>query len=197
MFQKLGLPISNLEECSGTMFRFVGEQVEIKGTIEIETVFKTGTSACSIPVSYTVVNVWASYNIIVRRPALNKLKVVVCTPHLCMKYPMGREADKKIVRKCYEHSLKVGPKPVDGNKDFLEDLGSHPAKELKEVQISPSKLHRMKIGMALDMESKGCLICFLTKNRDVFAWSSTDMLRIDPNVLCHRLSIALGTRPIT
>ncbi|RDX76644.1 hypothetical protein CR513_43345, partial [Mucuna pruriens] len=45
-------------------------------------------------------------------------------------------------------------------------------------------------------ESKGCRVHFLIKNKDAFAWSSADMLGIDPNFLCHRLSIAPRTKPM-
>ncbi|RDY06077.1 hypothetical protein CR513_09989, partial [Mucuna pruriens] len=44
-FQKLGLPTFNLEECSSTLYGFVDEQVEIKGTIELETTFGTRGNA--------------------------------------------------------------------------------------------------------------------------------------------------------
>ncbi|RDX83446.1 hypothetical protein CR513_35628, partial [Mucuna pruriens] len=53
-----------------------------------------------------------SYNIIMGRPALNKLGAVVSTYHLCMKFPVGRTiaaiwADVTTARKCYEDSLRV------------------------------------------------------------------------------------------
>ncbi|RDX62079.1 hypothetical protein CR513_59626, partial [Mucuna pruriens] len=126
----------------------------------------------SIPITYT-----ASYNIVIGHLALNKLRVVVSTLHLCMKYLVGRDVDQKILHRCYEDSLRVGPKPTDGNTTFvnfldldqrqqIEDLRSCPVEELKEIHIDPSKLHRTKINMTLDIESKGLLVRFLTKNRD-------------------------------
>ncbi|RDX68581.1 hypothetical protein CR513_52404, partial [Mucuna pruriens] len=78
-------------ECSRTLFGFAGEQVEIRGMIEIKMVFGVGANARSIPVAHIVVNAWASYNIIIEHPVLNKLRAVVSTLHLCMKYPVGRD----------------------------------------------------------------------------------------------------------
>ncbi|RDY10405.1 hypothetical protein CR513_05073, partial [Mucuna pruriens] len=117
-FQKLGLPTSSLEECSETLFRFIGERVEIRGIMEIEIVFGVGASARTILVSYKMVNTWASYNIVIRWSTLNRLRVAVSTPHLCMKYPIGKgvgviKADKKITYRCYEKSLRVGRRLVD------------------------------------------------------------------------------------
>ncbi|RDY06168.1 hypothetical protein CR513_09888, partial [Mucuna pruriens] len=153
-FQKLRLLAANLEECLGTLFGFVGE---------------VGASARTVLVFYTFVNTWAAYNMIIGRPTLNRLRVVVSTPHLCMKYLIGKE-------------------PKDRRPWLAEDL--------KEVLISPSRTHRTRIGTILDGESKEQLVHFLIRIWDVFAWTPTDMSRIDPNFLCHPLFIALGTRPV-
>ncbi|RDX76165.1 hypothetical protein CR513_43869, partial [Mucuna pruriens] len=72
-FQKLGLSTFCLEECSGTLFGFVGEQVEIRGMMEIKILFGVGASVRSIPVTYIVVNTWAFYNMIIGCPTLNRL----------------------------------------------------------------------------------------------------------------------------
>ena len=37
---------------------------------------------------------------------------------------------------------------------------------------------------------------FLSNNQDVFAWYTTDMPRIDPQIICHRLSIKPGAKPV-
>ncbi|RDX87396.1 hypothetical protein CR513_31134, partial [Mucuna pruriens] len=90
-FQKLGLLISILQECSSTLFSFAGEQVEISEVVELETTFGMGVGTRSILVLYTMVDTWATYNMIMGRPALNRLGVVVSILHLCMKYPVGKE----------------------------------------------------------------------------------------------------------
>ncbi|RDX83160.1 hypothetical protein CR513_35957, partial [Mucuna pruriens] len=72
--------------------------------------------ARTIPMLYTVVDVHASYNIIMGRPTLNRLGAVVSTLHLCMKYPVGQEggrvwADHQVTRQCYEDNLRIGSHP--------------------------------------------------------------------------------------
>ncbi|RDX57907.1 hypothetical protein CR513_62815, partial [Mucuna pruriens] len=151
------------------------EQVEIRGTVEIETVFEIGTNARAILVTYIVVNTWASYNMIIDR-----LRVVVPTPHLYMKYPVGMSVGViKIARQCYEDNLRVGHKPTDYEEanngrasiNFL-DLDPRqqplPAQDLKEVQIGPSRTQKTRIGVTLGGELEECLTRFLTKNQDVF-----------------------------
>ncbi|RDX92555.1 hypothetical protein CR513_25304, partial [Mucuna pruriens] len=72
-YRKLGLSAASLEECSGTLYGFAGEQVTIMRVIELETTFGEGNHVHSIPVLYTMVDVNVSYNIIMGRPTLNKL----------------------------------------------------------------------------------------------------------------------------
>ncbi|RDX61124.1 hypothetical protein CR513_60676, partial [Mucuna pruriens] len=97
----------------GKLYGFAGEQVMIKGVIELETTFGERTHARTIPMLYIVVDVDTSYNIIMGRPAFNKLGVMVSTLHLCMKYLVGQEvgriwADQRVARRCYEDSLRIG-----------------------------------------------------------------------------------------
>ncbi|XP_074377645.1 uncharacterized protein LOC141719162 [Apium graveolens] len=51
----------------------------------------------------------------------------------------------------------------------------------------PSKV--LKVGSQLSYETRERLTHFLIKNLDVFAWSHSDVVEIDPGVMCHRLNI--------
>ena len=48
---------------------------------------------------------------------------------------------------------------------------------------------KVKIGTSLSPEVRKAIIACLRRNRDVFAWSHSDMKGIDPDVMCHRLNI--------
>ncbi|RDX91122.1 hypothetical protein CR513_26938, partial [Mucuna pruriens] len=63
-YKKLGLLGSNLIECSSTLFGFTGEQVAIRGMIELKTTFGTRSNTRTILVMFPIVNAWASYNVI-------------------------------------------------------------------------------------------------------------------------------------
>ncbi|RDX61758.1 hypothetical protein CR513_59984, partial [Mucuna pruriens] len=88
-YQKMKLSPGRLIECSGTLYGFVGEQVPIKGIIELETVFGEESGIRCIPVLYTVVDVEVSYNIIMGRPALNRLGAIISTYHHGLIVPPG------------------------------------------------------------------------------------------------------------
>ncbi|RDX82515.1 hypothetical protein CR513_36686, partial [Mucuna pruriens] len=81
------MSLSGLKETPGCLYGFSGERMPIRGTMELDTVFGEGANAKMIPILYTVIEAEASYNIIMGRSALNRLKAIVSTYHLCMKYP--------------------------------------------------------------------------------------------------------------
>ncbi|RDX61810.1 Retrovirus-related Pol polyprotein, partial [Mucuna pruriens] len=172
--------LSGLKETLGCLYGFSGERVPIKGTVEIETIFGEGNNAKMILVVYTVIEAESSYNIIMGRPALNRLKAIVSTYHLCMKYPTNGGvgaiwADSSMAKRCYQDNLRVGQRRSAVNALSLEldprcheeQERPHPMEKLKEVQ-----------------------------NSDVFSWTPEDMPGIDPKFINHRLSIVDGARPV-
>ncbi|RDX96450.1 hypothetical protein CR513_20886, partial [Mucuna pruriens] len=198
------LGIHNLTKCQGALYGFAGEQVPIKGIVELETTFKDRGGTRTIPVLYMVVDAEASYNIIIGRPTLNKLEAVVSTHHLYMKFPAGRTVatvwvNVTVARKCYEDSLRVEStikelrvNALDFDLDprhFSTEERPHPMGDLKEVQIGPSDTQKTKIGKALELEEEDRLVQTLRRNVDIFAWSVKDMPSIDPNFMFHRLSV--------
>ncbi|RDX97492.1 hypothetical protein CR513_19730, partial [Mucuna pruriens] len=200
-YRKMGL--LRLKEAPGCLYGFAGERVPIRGTIELDTVFGEGPNARMILVSYIVVEAEASYNIIMGQSALNRLKAIVSTYHLCMKYLTNKGvgsiwADSSMARRCYEDSLRVGQQRSAVNTLSLElDLRSHdererphPMEELKKVQIGKQKSQKARIGTVMIGEQEAGQIRCLRQNHDVFAWAPEDMPGIDPNFMSHRLSIA-------
>ncbi|RDX68725.1 hypothetical protein CR513_52258, partial [Mucuna pruriens] len=55
--ERLGLPESSLEECLGALIGFTGEQVEIRGKVDLETMFGMGSNAKTITIKFTGVGV--------------------------------------------------------------------------------------------------------------------------------------------
>jgi len=94
------------------LFGFAGDQVEVRGHIELRTTFSNGTSTRTINIRYIVVNAFSAYNFLLGRPSLNKLGAVASTSHMKMKLPsldggvITIKSDQKAIRNCYESSLK-------------------------------------------------------------------------------------------
>ncbi|XP_068498321.1 uncharacterized protein [Phaseolus vulgaris] len=89
------------------------DQVEVRGYLELRTTSTDGAASRTESIRYLVVNANSVYNILLGRPALNRLRAVASTRHMKMKLPdlSGKviviKSDKEEARKCYENSLKT------------------------------------------------------------------------------------------
>jgi len=111
-FSKLQLSLDHLRPYLGCLYGFAGDQVEVRGYIELRTTFTDGTVARTEKIKYLVVNAPSAYNILLGRPTLNRLEVVPSTRHMKLKLPSTEgvvitiRSDQKEARRCYENSLK-------------------------------------------------------------------------------------------
>ncbi|XP_074356818.1 uncharacterized protein LOC141696593 [Apium graveolens] len=88
---------------------------------------------------------------------------------------------------------------IEDPRDFDFDLDPRipmpiektgPAEDTISIPVDKNDPSRvLKVGSQLDEEMRGGLTRFLIANLDVFAWSHSDMIGIDPEVMCHRLNI--------
>ncbi|XP_074373631.1 uncharacterized protein LOC141713979 [Apium graveolens] len=88
---------------------------------------------------------------------------------------------------------------VEDPRDFDFDLDPRilmpaektgPDEDIISIPVDKNDPSRvLKVGSQLDDEMRGSLARFLIANLDVFAWSHSDMIGIDPEVMCHRLNI--------
>ncbi|XP_068486916.1 uncharacterized protein [Phaseolus vulgaris] len=112
-FNKLQLSPDLLRPYTGCLYGFTGDQVEVRGYLELRTTFTDGTASRTESIRYLVVNVNSAYNILLGSPALNRLRAMASTRHMKMKLPdlSGRviviKSDQEEARKCYENSLKT------------------------------------------------------------------------------------------
>ena len=113
MFNKLQLSLDLMRPYTGCLYGLTGDQVEVRGFLELRTTFTDGMAFHTESIRYLVVNVNSAYNILLGRPALNRLRVVASTRHMKMKLPdlSGKviviKSDQEEARKCYENSLKT------------------------------------------------------------------------------------------
>jgi len=69
------------------LYGFAGDQVEVRGHLELRTTFTDGAASRMENIRYLVVNTPSAYNILLGRPTLNRLRAVA--------------------KRCYENSLKT------------------------------------------------------------------------------------------
>ena len=114
-FNKLRLSPDLLRPYTGCLYCFADHQVKVRGYLELRTTFTDGEALRTESIRYLVVNANSAYNILLGRPALNRLNAVASTRHMKMKLQLPDLSGKVIViksdqeeaRKCYENSLKT------------------------------------------------------------------------------------------
>jgi len=113
IFVGFQVPRDQLKSFDGVLVNFSVEQVEVRGYINIRTTFTNNHASSSIVIRYLAVNTPSSYNLLLRRPSLNKLGVVVSSIHLIVKFPtlegeiVTLRVDQKIAQKCYESNIRT------------------------------------------------------------------------------------------
>ena len=112
-FNKLQLSLDLLRPYTGCLYGFAGDQVEVRGYLELRTTFTDGSTSRTENTKYLVVNGHSAYNILLGRSALNRLRGVSSTHHMKMKLPdlSGKmiviKSDQQEAKRCYESSLKM------------------------------------------------------------------------------------------
>jgi len=103
---------------------FLGERVGPWGYIELYTTFGEGKMSKTIKIWYLVIDVNTSYNILLGWSSINRLRVIVSTPHLVMKIPsisgdiLTVHVLQKVARECYATSLRVEPLWNDSDRAY-------------------------------------------------------------------------------
>ncbi|XP_068476604.1 uncharacterized protein [Phaseolus vulgaris] len=112
-FNKLQLLPNQLRPYDGCLYGFARDQVEVRGHVELRTTFTYDTTSRTVSIRYLVINAPSAYNILLGRPALNRIGAVASTRHMKMKLPSLEGAittiksDQKAAKKCYQNSLKT------------------------------------------------------------------------------------------
>ncbi|XP_022897821.1 uncharacterized protein LOC111411533 [Olea europaea var. sylvestris] len=144
-----------------------------------------------------------AYNVILGRPLLNKVKAIVSTFHLAMKFPTSHgvgvvRENQAAARQCYVtcvQEIKMDIMQVSEKEEELEHRGRlAPVEELLEIELKQGK--KVTVGRDLNTALMTELIDCLSRNIDVFAWKVEDMLGIDPEVVVHRLNTKPETHPV-
>ena len=164
-----------------------------------------------------IINAMSPYKIIIERTSFNALEATFSTMYLTMKYPLseGRvgmvRGDQGLTRKCYKDSLKLKRKSmiveeVDSHKVNMVDIDPRgdpredslaPQEETEEVQIAPQSSKITHLGTNLSPKKEVEIVDILKRNIDLFAWKPSDMLDIDPNVMCHHLALDPGVKLVS
>ncbi|KAL0291122.1 UNVERIFIED_CONTAM: Retrovirus-related Pol polyprotein from transposon [Sesamum calycinum] len=120
---------------------------------------------------------------------------------------MLREYLKEIEKKTRRSALSKRKKKNDGHgpRDKGRPRGTlrknrrerrvEAVEELKVINLSEDDEKTTKIGTTMRPSTEEHLIQFLKKNKEVFAWTMTDLHGISPDVITHKLSVNPSAKP--
>ncbi|VFQ82225.1 unnamed protein product [Cuscuta campestris] len=139
------------------------------------------------------------------RPGINKVRGIISMVHLCMKfYTSGGirqvRGDQKKARSCYLEAVKKMTKAFErvtlvSQEEDRSKL--EPGDETEQIVLWEAFPERMvKIGWDLPGGLREEVISVLQEFADIFAWSVADMPGIDRSIICHRLAVIEGSRPV-
>ena len=209
-FNKLQLSPDQLRPYTGCLYGFAGDQVEVRGHIELRTTFIDGIASRTENIRYLVVNTPSAYNILLGKLALNRIGAVASTRHMKMKLPSLEDtmitikSDQKEAKKCYENSLKTkrGVFAVTTQPPREEGVTRAEIARERRLKLAEDVLERkiggkkFKLGNYLGQETQDQITKVIAQHLDAFAWSSSDMPDIDLDFLCHRLTMDPQVRPV-
>ncbi|GJR71743.1 reverse transcriptase domain-containing protein [Tanacetum coccineum] len=141
---------------------------------------------------FIVVRSTSSYNGIVRRPGLQKMKAVTSTTHRMIKFPviggtLTLRSSKIIPIEC---AMISGPEdqPPPVNKVKEERI---------KVAINPKHPEQtVMIGSDLTEKTRSKLCNLLQRSLDIFSWTLTDMTDVPRQIAEHRLNVRKGCQPV-
>ncbi|VFR02738.1 unnamed protein product [Cuscuta campestris] len=206
-FQKLRLCRTQLEPLKTPLSGFTGDTVEAEGSIVLPVELGSGEKTVWKKMRFIVVDIKCVHNAILGRPGINKVGAVISMPHLCMKFhtPGGvgkvKGGDQRNARECYARAVKKMTKGVNvisqeiTKGETREKL--EPEAETVEIELHPGDPSRMvRIGANLPEDLKAEITRVLREYAGIFAWSVADMPGIDRSIICHRLAVRDGSRPV-
>ncbi|VFR02922.1 unnamed protein product [Cuscuta campestris] len=208
-FKKLKLDRSKLRPLQTPLSGFTGASIEAEGQITLPVTLGSGNKIVTKQMRFVVVDIKCVHNAILGRPGINQVRAIISMAHLCMKFytPNGigeERGDQKNARSCYREAVKKMTRQFEQIELVSQqvDKGEEKARiepdaNTEEIQIDASNPERkVKIGADLQEELRTEIVQVLTRYKSLFAWSVADMPGIDRSVICHRLSVLEGSRPV-
>ena len=147
---------------------FTGDRIVLRGIVTLTVIIGTYLAQVTKEIDFFIVNCPSTYNIILGRPTLKRLKVVTSTYHLKVKFPTAYgvgeiRGDQVLARECYQAALASRETYtwVINEPEPIPELLETP----QEVKIIPGDSTKvLKIGTALPALEKEKMISFLRAN---------------------------------
>ncbi|XP_074591091.1 uncharacterized protein LOC141846979 [Curcuma longa] len=206
-FDRMQIDENEMQPMATSLFGFSGHEVRPLGQIRLPLSLGKEPLRRTRATLFTVVEAPSAYNVILGRPALSSFGAVVSTYHQKLKFPVHDQVgsvggDQNIARKCYidmvQTDLRAVRRKHNSEVNSVQEVSaSRPKPDKIPARIIPEKPDQVTyIAADLPPELQAQLLTCLTKNRDIFAWSSSEVVGVAPTVMEHKLNVTPGARPV-
>ena len=112
-FQQMKLDKKRIKPFTSPLVSFTGDRIVPRGIVTLSIIIGTYPAQVIKEIDFLIVDCSSTYNIILGRPALNRLRAVTLTYHLKVKFPTAYgvgeiKGDQILVRECYQFALTSG-----------------------------------------------------------------------------------------
>ena len=200
-YQQMKIDKERLRPIDIPLVGFTGDKVRPSGVVSLVIEAGTYPKQVTASIEFLVVDCPSTYNVIIGRPTLNKLRAVTSTYHLLVQFPTEHDIgelkrDQAAARECYFASLGLETRHQTMAINEGQKLVK-PTKELEVVVLDDREPEKTtNIGTKMDGRMKKALVEFLRGNIDIFVWTHEDMPGIDPSIICHKLNVDTSMHPI-
>ena len=166
---------------------FTGDRIIPRSIVTLTIIAGTYPAQVTKEIDFLIVNCPSTYNIILGRPTLDRLRAATSTYYLKVKFPTAYRVgeirgDQVLARECNQAALAFGENHtwvINEPEPILEPLETP-----QEVEIIPRDSTKvLKIGATLLALEKEKMVSFLRANQDVFAWKHKDMPGINRKII--------------
>ena len=169
-YQQLRLDPKQLRPFKSPLVSFNGDRIYPKGIILLLVTEGTHPAQVTKQVDFFIVDCRLSYNVILGRPMLNRLKAATSTYCLKVKFPTPHgigeiRGDQLLAWECYQVVLASKENHAWMVEEELEKLAKN-LEYMKLVEGDPTKV--TKVGRGLDSTLKNMIVEFLKQNLDIF-----------------------------
>ncbi|XP_020204643.1 uncharacterized protein LOC109789979 [Cajanus cajan] len=182
-FKQLGIPEVELIPYNEPLVGFSGERVQTKGYIKLSTASTLTEPKLETSQSSRIITIHAD-----QKAARECYFASLRLPHL-------ETAEPHRVKRVHTVVQELDT-IVDFDPQMEQDERVEPIEERQPIIIGSTDLHVTYLGSNLYEIEKHKIGQVVRKNKDLFVWRLTDMPGIDPNFLCHKLSVYREAKPV-
>ncbi|XP_066309243.1 uncharacterized protein [Miscanthus floridulus] len=210
-FNQMKLSRTQLQPLDSPLIGFGGKRIDALGKISLPVSFGGQENTRIEYVTFDVVDLYYPYNAIFDRGFANKFSAANHMGYLCMKMPAlhgtitihgSKKETRNIERAIYKSQRNINsvdsakntePEPLDMPKGKID------VKDQEETKLVPSKNavsdRKVTIGANLSKVEETKLIETLARNKDVFAWSASDLKGVSRDIIQHSFDINPKMKP--